>query len=552
MKVILPTISNIVLLIAAFGLGGLLRPLFPKNFRRIDRLAIIPLGGIGLLGILLFLVGLTRFTPITILAVIAPAALLGVRCIIQESKANNSNFRLASISIIPFSVVALVLAITVLGGLAEPVGDNKLDAISYHFLGPRVWLREGVIRPVLDESRTSFPATVEVQYAALMAFGGQRAPELFSVSALVLIVLLAIATALRSGLDINGSCWVAALICTMPALYRGVYGGLNDVVYAAFVIAAARVAFDAELTKEYALAGLLCGFAIGTKYTGLIATVLILICAPAFSANLWNRFSRSFLKQACVVCLIAFVVGSPWYIRNWILLGCPIYPPPPLLDHLFHASYFPAQAIQQFHKQMLLEGQGIGRGPLSLLMLPINLTFHPANFQNGAGGIGLVGLAFLPFCFRAYRWDPFARRLALLGLLLTVAWFCTMQESRYLIHVYVITAIFGVAGWQYVLRAAPRFGPSISAVTIATSIAYGLFMIVVARKDDIHSAVSTSFAEQRRQAAVPFLESFKYLNGDSLVAKVLILDPTVPPYYLEKAYLKPFGKAWRTIVAWHK
>ena len=34
----------------------------------------------------------------------------------------------------------------------EPVGDIRSDTISYHYLGPRVWLRDGVIRPVLDES----------------------------------------------------------------------------------------------------------------------------------------------------------------------------------------------------------------------------------------------------------------------------------------------------------------------------------------------------------------------------------------------------------------
>lgn len=106
----------------------------------------------------------------------------------------------------------------------------------------------------------------------------------------------------------------------------------------------------------------------------------------------------------------------------------------------------------------------MGRGFFSLFMLPFNLTFHPANFLNGAGGIGLVPLTFVPFCFRSYNWDQFAKKLALLGFLLTIAWFITMQESRYLIHVYVIAAIFGVAGWKYVLRVATRFGRILSAI----------------------------------------------------------------------------------------
>ncbi len=117
-----------------------------------------------------------------------------------------------------------------------------------------------------------------------------------------------------------------------------------------------------------------------------------------------------------------------------------------------------------------------------------------------------------------------------------------MQESRYIIQVYVIAAIFGVAGWHYVVRAAPRFGPALSALTIAISIMYGLFMIVSARAVDVHAAVSTSFAETRKHTEIPFLESFRYLNSEASVGRVLILDPSVPPYYLEKDYLKPLGR----------
>ena len=545
MRFLLPVLSNLLLLLGAFGFGSLLRPLIPRSFSKLDRLTIIPFAGFGLQGVLLFLLGIVRFSPPVILVVLLPAAVLGSRCVLQEMRGTPVSSVLAGGPIIPASVIALVLLVTILGGFAEPVGDikeNQSDAVAYHYLGPKIWLREGVIRPVLDESLTSFPATVEVQYGALMMFGGQRAPELFSVVAFTLILLLAASIALRSGLGWIDAWWVAALVSTMPALYRGLYGGMVDVIYAAFVILAARIAFDSELPRHYLLVGLFCGFSIGTKYTGLIATALLIVCVFLYTSDSSRRLSWSTAKHLALICLVAAFISSPWYIRNWLLLGCPIYPPPPLLANIFHVKFLPPEAIQELKRGMLKIGRGMGRGPLSLLLLPFHLTFHPANFENGAGGIGLVPLAFLPFCFRAYRWERFAKALGLFAMLMTIAWFYTAQESRYLIQVYVIAAVFGVAGWRHVVRVSPRFGHELSALTVAISILYGLFMIVSARASDIHAVVSPSFAESRRQEGIPFLESFRYLNREPSVRKVLVLERFVPTYYLDKEYLKPIGR----------
>ena len=545
MKFLLPVIANLLLLLAAFGIGSSVRPLIPHSFSKLERLIIIALAGIGLQGVLLFLVGIIRFTPTVILAVLLPAALLGGMCLSQEMRGTALKSVLSRLPVIPASVIALVLVVTILGGFADPIGDikeNKSDAVAYHYLAPKVWLREGVIRPVLDECLTAFPATVEVQYAALMMIGGHSAPEQFSVIALVLILLLGATTALRTGLDPANAWWVAALISAMPAVYRGSYGGMVDVIYAAFVILAARIAFDSELPRHYVLVGLFCGFAMGTKYTGLLAVALLVVCLFLFTPNSLGRFSWRTAKHLAIICLVAALVSSPWYIRNWLVLGCPIYPPIPLLAGFFHVKYFPPEAVQKLRNEVMKVGLGMGKDPLSLLLLPFHLAFHPANFENGAGGIGLVPLTFIPFCFRALRWERFAKALGLFAILMTLAWFYTEQESRFLIQVYVIAAIFGVAGWSYVVRVTPRFGRALSALTVAISISYGLYMIVAARAGEIHALASSSFAETRKQNGIPFLESYRYLNNEPSVRKVLVLDPFVPTYYLDKEYLKPIGR----------
>jgi hypothetical protein len=88
----------------------------------------------------------------------------------------------------------------------------------------------------------------------------------------------------------------------------------------------------------------------------------------------------------------------------------------------------------------------------------------------------------------------------------------------------------------------PRFGPWLSGAVMACSILYGLAMILPARAADVHAAFSRGFEEQRKTQEIPYLESFKYLNAAPGVSKVLILEPRVATFYLQKDYLKPVGR----------
>src|SRR5579859_1833265 len=120
MRFLLPVLSNLLLLLGAFGFGSLLHPLIPQSFSKLDRLTIIPFAGFGLQGILLFLLGIVRFSLPVILVVLLPAAVLCCRCLLQEIRGTPLSSGLAGAPIIPASVIALVLLVTILVGFAEP------------------------------------------------------------------------------------------------------------------------------------------------------------------------------------------------------------------------------------------------------------------------------------------------------------------------------------------------------------------------------------------------------------------------------------------------
>jgi hypothetical protein len=543
-------LANILLALAVLSLGFWMRRILPRSFSSFDRLACSWLGGFGTLGVLLFLIGQWRFTRATIGTLLFASAAFAIPLVLRarrsEPPRSDSGARPDKLPLIPVFVIASVLLVTAVGGLAPITGDWGSDAVDYHYLGPKVWLRDGMIRPVPDNFTTAFPAIVETTYGALMAIGGDRAPGVSAVFTFSLFLLIVFSLATRAGLTAAEAWWAVALAASMPAVYTGAHTGFVDALYAAFVVAAARIGLDARRTRDYVAFGLFCGFALGTKYTGLLAVPILIVCAILLWAQEERGKLRVLVRSASLVAAVAALVAAPFYARNWILLGSPIYPPPPILANIFHVKYLPADAIHNFYVYIQNRGRGLGRGFCPYLLLPFRLTYHTSNF-HGAGGIGLTGLALGPFGLIASRRDRFLKSLALLGVLLTTAWFVTQQESRFLIHAYALGAIFSVIGWRYVLQQRARASSLLCAVVVASSILYGLFMIARARKDEVHAAISPVYAERFRQERVPYVESFDFLNRDASVQRVLILDRSVPPFYCDRPYLKATGQ-WGELV----
>jgi hypothetical protein len=539
---LLPAIfANIVLFAAALGFGNLLRRLFPKTFSPIDRFAFMLLGGLGLLGTVLFCVGQFWFSRTAIILILLFGLVLVAKPAARALRNSRTTLFNVSRPAVPFAVVAVVLVVTAMGGLALPTGDMNHDSIAYHYLGPKVWLRDHQIHPVPDEILTSFPVAVETQYAALMSLGGQRAPGFFAVIGLVSLLFVTATLAARLGLRRCSAWWTAALLVTMPALYRGAYGGFIDVLFAAFILAAARMAFDSETPRQYALFGFFCGIALGSKYTAVISVLLLVLCSFVISLSKQRQAYAVVTKHLAISCAVAVFVASPFYIRNWILFGCPIYPPPPVLLHFFAVKSFPPSVLHELGKNVRETGIGMGSGIRNFLLLPFNLTYHTANFR-GAGGIGLVPLALGPIGLWAARRDVFAKGLILFAILQTAAWFATAQVSRYLIPVYVLAALIAVLGWERVAGGGSQPARLLSVLVVACSIIYGFIMIVPDRRDDLHAALSSSFEAQRSLREIPFLESFDYINREPSVSKVLVLNLGVPTYYLDKSYVKPLGR----------
>lgn len=538
-----------LLTVASLAVGSWIANCLPRSFVRWERIAVASLAGFGLLSLSLFLVGQFSFTLRAILLVISILTAAGARSLFHLLRGDGLSSGLRHAPKLPLIIVVVILTVTAVAGLKEITGDWNNDAVAYHLLGPRVWLRDGVIRPVPDNCHTAFPQTVETMYASLLAIGGARAPGFSSFVTFGMLLVIVASLATRAGLNAREAWWVAALVATMPAVYNGSVECFVDGLYAAFVLAAVRIALDAENPRQWAILGVFCGLAMGTKYTGLLALPVLVVCAvwlavrsplqssPQHRARVWRRVGLG----SAVALGVAFLLAALYYLRNWILLGSPIYPPPPGFAHFFTPKYLSLETVAQFHAYIRQRGAGLGRGVASFLLLPFNLTYHTSNF-HGAGGIGLAPLGLGPIGLFALRKNPIVRTLGVLALLLVSVWFVTQQESRFIIHVYVLGAIFAVLGWRQVSSRGNAAARMLAVAVIAVSLGYGLFMIGKGWPRSVHAVFSPAYAEAERRRDIPFFESFQYLNDTPEVKKVLIPDRSVPPFYSEKDYIKPVGQ----------
>ncbi len=532
----------LVLGLAAAGAGsGVFRRL-GAAFPAWERMVFSVLGGWGLLSLALYLIGQISFSRRVIFGSALALAAVGVHFLRKVWRGGElRGLVLERRAMVPATLVIFVLTVTAIAGLAPVTGDWGSDTVAYHLLGPKVWLRSGVIRPVADDCHTAFPQTAETMDAAMYAIGGTAALCLADFFTFGLFLGVIASLARRCGLDAAGGWWAAAIVASMPAVFSGAHGAFVDGLYAAFFLAAVRVALDAESNAEWGVAGIFCGLVMATKYTGLmtvpVLAAFVLILRSSGGAEKWRRTAAGLLIAGGAT---AAVCGA-YYARNWLLLGCPIYPPPPGLVHICRVKYLSTQAVLDFHRYIWQRGAGLGRGPLAFLLLPYQLTYHTSNF-NGAGGIGLVPLGLGPLGIYATRKSATTRFLTGVVFLLTLGWFMTQQESRFLINVYAIGGVFGVIGWERVGTFGGRGVRIVAGVLVSVSVLYGMFLIVKPEVDPMHAVFSSAYAAKRNMEQIPYAQSFDYLNGDPSVKEVLILDRSVPPFYLEKNYVKPVGQ----------
>jgi hypothetical protein len=336
-------------------------------------------------------------------------------------------------------VAAICVPLLLLEGLL-PVWDY--DALLYHLEIPRQFLAHGGFYFDPEVLRSAYPYQGEMLFLVGIAFDLDSLSRLITLTYAVLFVLSSYTFSQRL-FGRRAAYTTAGILIGAPAFWIWATWAGVDFAWAVYEFWSVYcVSFWLaeginNSRKWLTLAGIMSGFAAGTKYLSLPALLVVgLIIA-------WKSFQDSgqpvkqMLSNLLIFGLAAGVAAGGWYIRNWLWTGNPVYP-----------LIFGGPGWDPLKNQILNDyvySFGVGKNWLDFLLLPYNIYA----FQNRFATIRfevfhpVLWLAVLfPLLAKLRRKYDVVFVYSALGF---VSWAANSQVIRYLIPLMAFWAILAAA-----------------------------------------------------------------------------------------------------------
>lgn len=365
---------------------------------------------------------------------------------------------------------ATILALLALGlGLLYTLTPAiQSDGLRYHLAAPQEYLRDHRIAYMPYNAFTNFPFLIEMLFTLGLAVGGDLAAKLihFACYALTGIFLMLLSAKVTQTPEVSDSekrfhpGIVAAMVfwTTPTVLITGAWEfiDLGTALYLTalvFCIVRWSEADDPDRQRAWGLlAGLFLGFLIGTKYTMLaiaaFVPVVLLVELPSLAPTRgWNV--GYWFRSSLLVGFTALVVSAPWFVKNAVLTGNPVYP---MAWSVFgggewsedHARFYLDKSAEKGHLPRL--DSNIGETVRHLVTTPWEATIHWQKYE--AQFLGPVFLLFLPLILaglaairRRKREEAPLRIVIWFFGAYCVLWYFTYQSNRLLIPALGLLAI---------------------------------------------------------------------------------------------------------------
>ena len=249
------------------------------------------------------------------------------------------------------------------------------DAMTYHLRVPSHYIEMHRIYLTPFSLGSFYPFTVEMWFTIGQALGGDGAAKLLNFSFLPLSILALVWLGRESGNREAG--WLAGLLfAALPAAGILSVESYNDLEAASFTLLAVWASLRPSIPRIIA-AGILCGTAMGCKYSGIWVVPICL--AAGWMGRNGRRVPVIALAGSAAV---AGLVFSVWPIRNALLTGNPVYP---LLRGLFPVGGFnpyftPGEAAKILPVSV----------PVSFMQVMAGLARFPFDFSVNMTAIGAL------------------------------------------------------------------------------------------------------------------------------------------------------------------
>lgn len=332
----------------------------------------------------------------------------------------------------------LLLAVVVVACASAVAGpSSELDTMRYHVVNAAAILDHGSLWPLPyaepgEHTATAPGAASAVEALLMLATHDDRLACLPNIAWLLLLGWAGVVCAVRVGARRDVAVLVMTAAMSLPVVIdRAWHTMMDDSLLAAGIVAALAVWLTARQVgmtwTRLLVIGALLGVSVATKFSGIIDATGLLVVILAVT---WRSAgTRAVGRFAAPLMIGIAAIAGPWYLRNWISAGNPLWPSPiTLAGHQLFAGTDPAATLpltpvgawlvqSPGNVILLLAALAVGGGPLLLAALPgLRRPRTPdQRILLGAGVIAAVGYLATPYTVTVPD-------IATLGLELRLGW----------------------------------------------------------------------------------------------------------------------------------
>ena len=533
----------VLLLLFAFSAWGFgMRLLLFDGVRVGDRIerAVLAAGlGTALLAAFVFIFAAAGFLSLGLLVLILLAGAAAGLGPVRQSAAGVpvpavDETRKKSVVFLSISL-AVVALFAALAALTPPISR---DALIHHLAVPKQFLRMGRMIEIPHASFSYYPMNIDMLYLAALMLGSDILVKLMHWS-LYLGVLAATFTLTRRVCRTTPALLAVLCLATVPVMFQVATWAYVDMGLALYVLLATislcRWREGGEF-KWLILCALFAGFAAGIKYQGLFLTVLtgagVLVTAQKI------RPPVSTLRAGAAFVLVCALAASPWYARNLIHTGNPLFPS---YNGIFGGRVFQPDRprVSHFEALRILDD----KGPADELLTPVRIStdFTLRAVKNLDGPLGPLFLVFVPLALLIRKRPSLVNGLLCMSLgYILFLWPQGMLKARYLIPVLPLMAVAVGAAVEGVPARLGKSGTIVVAALLIAVLSIHLVLVsgyvrYVAPLKYLGGAVSR---DEYLRTHIRDFDCFEFINNRLPVdARVFFLYTGNDGYYCERDHL---------------
>lgn len=441
-----------------------------------------------------------------------------------------------------FLFVVLILLI-VLNFLITPTIPFGLDVLAHYLAVPKIYILHHAISDIPYLNNSDFPMLIHMLFLVGMLIKSYWLAKLVAYSVGILLTL-AIYSFCKRYFNKKIALLASVIFYSLPTIIQGAQVPRADIALAfySFLAVYAFINYSCLLKKGWlVLSAIFIGLSASAKLNGIFNVFIFSLFIFVMVKHKQGMRKAIFLVGSFV--LISIIIVSPWYIKSYTYTGNPIYP---YAYDYFGGEYYSKELAEEGTE--VFEDYGTGKGLLSYILLPWNMTMQELKFGSLLG-IGPIFLLFIPplFLFKRDREYGLIVDLLLISWLFITMWFLLVSHA--LRHILVVLALLSVIAAYTIHRILKH--KYLKTLTIFILIFMFLFNFALwkgARGDELAPALGLETTEEftSKLKTHSNYEASQYINKNLPNSKILLFRE-YRGYYLDVEYVNGFP-TWHTYI----